>query len=211
MTRSLTALLVLATAAACAGEPEQAPPPADEAPAVDAAATTPEPACWLMQATPAEAAQRASPRDSASVQVAGGTLKVCYGGPSARGRTIIGGLDAYGEPWRMGADEATALHVTIPVEVGGVRLEPGAYSLFGIPDPQTWTVVLNRQAERWGIPISPEVRADDVGQFTVPTETMAEHVETLRYRFEPQGEGRADLLMEFETTRVRMPVQAAGG
>jgi hypothetical protein len=109
----------------------------------------------------------------------------------------------------MGADEATAFHTTVPVNVGSVSLAPGTYSLYGIPDPANWTVVLNSQAQRWGIPINDQVRAGDVGQFTVPTET-GEHVERLRYRFEPRGEGQVDLVMEFETTRVRIPIQTAG-
>lgn len=211
MIRTAGALLVaIASSAACAGEPESAPPPAGEPTPAATASAGAEPGCWLMRGTPEEAAQRGSPRDSASISVAGGWLKVCYGGPSARGRTIIGGQDPYGQPWRMGADEATALHVTMPVQVGDVRLEPGSYSIFGIPTSESWTIVLNHDAERWGIPIDAGVRAHDVGEIVVTPETLDEHVETLRYRFEPAGEGRVDLLMEFELTRIRVPIQVGG-
>lgn len=219
MTRTLSTLatvLLALTAAACGGEPEPVPLPVEETPPpaapADPAATTAAtgaPGCWLMRGTPEEAAQRASPRDSASVAFAGGALKVCYGGPSARGRTIIGGQDPYGQPWRMGADEATALHVTVPVQIGTVRLDPGSYSLFGVPGAESWTVVLNRDAERWGIPIGPGVREQDLGEIVLTPESTGEHVETLRYRFEPAGEGRVDLLMEFEMTRVRIPIESA--
>jgi hypothetical protein len=109
----------------------------------------------------------------------------------------------------MGADEATAFHTTVPITVGGITLAAGSYSLYGISDPANWTVVLNSQVERWGIPINDQVRAGDVGEFTVPTEATDPHVETLRYRFEPWGERRTDLLMEFESTRVRIPIQVA--
>jgi hypothetical protein len=211
-------LALLLTSAACGGEPDAPPPATDPAPpAADQTQTTigaapsAAPGCWLMRGTAAEAAERASPRDSASVAIAGGTLQVCYGGPSARGRTIVGGLDPHGQPWRMGADEATALHVTTPVQVGDVRLEPGSYSIYGIPNPDSWTIVLNRNAERWGIPIDEGVRAQDVGEITVTPETMAEPVETLRYRFEPRGERAVDLLMEFESTRIRLPIESVGG
>lgn len=60
-----------------------------------------------------------------------------------------------------------------------------------------------------GIPISAEVRGADVGEITVTPETLPEHVEALRYRFEPGGQGQVDLLMEFETKRVRIPIQSA--
>jgi len=203
--------LVRGALAACAGDAE--PVPSAEvasAPAAEAVVSPiAEPACWLQGATSQEAAQRPSPRDSASARFGGGTLKVCYGAPSARGRTIIGGQDTYGQPWRMGADEATAFHTTVPITVGGITLAAGSYSLYGISDPANWTVVLNSQVERWGIPINDQVRAGDVGEFTVPTEATDPHVETLRYRFEPWGERRTDLLMEFESTRVRIPIQVA--
>jgi hypothetical protein len=209
--------LTLVLLAACGGAPDGAP--ADDTAATETVAPTnqeaafaanvDEPACWLSRGTPAEAAARPSPRDSASTTLAGGTVKVCYGAPSARGRTIIGGQDPLDQPWRMGADEATALHVTVPVRIGEVALDPGAYSIYGIPTTTTWTIAVNRNAQRWGVPISPEVRSADIGTIQVTPEQMTEHVETLRYRFEPGAGNQVDLLMEFENTRVRIPIQAA--
>lgn len=217
MKRVALSLAFALLAAACGAEPEETAPAADEAapaaePEMSAAAPAGEtPGCWLRGATAEEAGQRSSPRDSASVSLAGGQLEVCYGGPSARGRTIVGELDPYGQPWRMGADEATAFHTTVPVQIGDVQLEPGSYSIFGIPNPDQWTIVVNRNAERWGIPIDEGVRAEDVGEITVTPEATDAHVETLQYRFEPQGENAVDLVMEFENTRVRIPIQAAQG
>jgi hypothetical protein len=209
--------LALAVLAACGAAPDDAPP--EQAPAAESVApagqgamqvaNATEPACWLARGTTEEAAARPSPRDSASTSLAGGVVKVCYGAPSARGRTIIGGQDPFDQPWRMGADEATVLHTTVPVRIGDMALEPGSYSIYGVPTAGAWAVAINRNHQRWGIPISPEVRSADVGQITVTPETPAEHVETLRYRFEDAGQGRVDLLMEFENTRVRIPIQAA--
>lgn len=209
--------LTLVLLAACGGAPDTAP--ADDTAGTETAALTnqegafaanvDEPACWLSRGTPAEAAARQSPRDSASTALAGGTVKVCYGAPSARGRTIIGGQDPLDQPWRMGADEATALHVTVPVRIGEVALDPGAYSIYGIPTATSWTIAVNRNAQRWGVPISPEVRNADIGTIQVTPEPMTEHVETLLYRFEPGAGNQVDLLMEFENTRVRISIQAA--
>jgi hypothetical protein len=207
MTRFAPALLLTVTAAfACGGSSEAEPPAQEAAPVAALEQVSQEPACWLMRGTAAEAAERPSPRDSASVAFAGGTVKVCYGAPSARGRTIIGGQDPFGQPWRMGADEATALHTTVPIQIGTARLGPGVYSIFGVPTAEEWTVVVNHNAQRWGIPISPQVREHDLGQVGVRPERI-EHIERLRYRFEPAGANRVDLLMEFETTRVRIPIQ----
>jgi len=46
----------------------------------------------------------------------------------------MGDLVPYGEPWRAGANEATAIHLTAPARVGGVALEAGSYSLYTVPN-----------------------------------------------------------------------------
>jgi len=166
------------------------------------------PACWV-RGDALAAASRQSPLDSAVVEVAGGVAKLCYGSPAARGRTVMGALVPFDEPWRAGANEATAIHVTVPVEVAGVRLEPGSYSVYMIPGAERWTVVLNRQIERWGIPISQDVRAADVGQGTVTIETLDDPVEALTYRFETDGASGGHLVMEWERTRLRIPFKGA--
>lgn len=167
------------------------------------------PACWLRPGvTPEAAAERVSPRDSASVELDAGIAKVCYGAPSMRDREIMGGLVPYDQPWRMGADEATALHVTFPAEIAGVAVEPGVYSLMAIPGPDSWDIIVNRNAERWGIPITDEVRSQDVGSGTVNPEETDSAVEQMRYRFEAMGGNAATLYLEWENTRVPIPVEA---
>ncbi|HEX7090139.1 MAG TPA: DUF2911 domain-containing protein [Longimicrobiales bacterium] len=158
----------------------------------------------------AELTGRASPPDSASVRLGDGVAKVCYSAPSARGRQIMGGLVPYGQPWRLGANEATTIHVTVPAEIGTVRVEPGSYSLYAIPGESEWTIVVNREANRWGIPINENVRAQDVGSFTV-TPTQTDHVERLSIQFEPAEEGAAQMVIAWETTRLAFPVRPAGG
>lgn len=167
------------------------------------------PTCWLREGVTAEAAaERLSPRDSASIRLDAGIAKVCYGAPSMRGREIMGGLVPWDEAWRAGADEATALHLTFPAEVAGVAVEPGTYSLMTIPGQDSWRVIVNANAERWGIPITQEVRAQDIGTGTVNPEEIESPVEQLRYRFEGEGPNEALLLLEWENTRIPIPIEA---
>lgn len=167
------------------------------------------PTCWLRPGVTAEAAaERVSPRDSASIQLESGIVKICYGAPSVRDRVIFGGLEEYGETWRMGADEATALHVTFPAEVAGVAVEPGAYSLIAVPGQDSWEIIVNENAQRWGIPITDEVRSQDVGSATVDPEDPDSTVEQLRYSFEQQGPDAATLYMEWANVRVPISIEA---
>ncbi|MGH7482734.1 MAG: DUF2911 domain-containing protein, partial [Longimicrobiales bacterium] len=165
------------------------------------------PACWV-RSDPSELALRASPFDSTAIALEAGTVKVCYSRPQMRGRAIMGGLVPVGEPWRLGANEATAIYVGFPATIGGVAVEPGWYSLYAIPMETEWRIVVNGAVERWGIPIRDEVRARDVGEGTLPVERTTEPVELLTLTLEPSGSGGAELIIEWDRTRVRLPIGA---
>ena len=170
-------------------------------------AMAPDPACWTRVAR-AELSSRVSPFDSTIAPLGDADVKVCYSRPSARGRAIIGGLVPLGETWRLGANEATTLHVPVAVRFGDVSLKPGVYSLYAIPGPKAWQIVVNDSATRWGIGIGAGVRARDVGAVTVPSERTDAPVETFTMRLEPAGQGALTLVMEWERTRVRVPIRA---
>lgn len=151
---------------------------------------------------------RPSPPDSVELAIpGGGRVKVCYSRPSARDRAVMGELVPFGEPWRTGANEATVLRTDSPVRVAGVPLEPGWYSFYTIPGRETWQVVLNRLADRQGVPIDEWVREHDVGSGEAAVQRTAEHVETLTIRGRPEGVGRGLLVLEWERTQVRIPVE----
>lgn len=168
------------------------------------------PACQF-QAPAEELPQRASPPDSSSIRVDGGVLKICYGSPRMRGREIMGGLVPFGQPWRMGANEPTTLHVTAPVRIGDAELSPGAYALYAVPGSETWEIIVNAQPERWGIPIDESVRAQDVGSVQIPSESVEEPVENLHIELRSSEDAAAELVMTWERTRVTVPIQRAGG
>lgn len=194
---------------ACAdGTPEEGGAEAAEAPAemADAAAASgaqeAELSCFLRGATEQEAAEnRASPLREVRFTYDGGQGLLCYGAPSARGREIMGGLVPYGQPWRSGANEPTTIHLTGPATIGSIEVEPGSYSIYTIPGEDEWQVVVNSSFERWGIPINEEVRANDIGTFTVTPETTEETVETLTYRYEDGA-----IVLEWENTRIGFPM-----
>lgn len=167
------------------------------------------PACSF-QASGEELTNRASPPDSASVRLDGSVAKVCYSSPRARGREIMGDLVPYGQPWRLGANEPTTLHLTSAAEVGGVRLEPGSYALYAIPGRDEWEIVVNGATDRWGIPIDESVRQQDIGSVSSEAEQTGRMVEGLTLSFERRDETSADLIVEWERTRIRVPVTRAG-
>ena len=187
---------------ACGGQSASSQP---EPSAVAAAA-----ACQPVERMPV--AGRTSPYDSATVSLGGSVAKVCYGRPSAKGRTVFGDLVPFDTLWRTGANEPTILHLPVAAELAGIQLEPGSYSLYTVPGASGWTVVVNRSTSQWGHERSytPEVRAQEVGRAPVPSSRTDSFVETFAIRGEPRGANAADLVLEWEQTRVRIPLVRRG-
>jgi hypothetical protein len=172
------------------------------------AVTPPAPGVCTYRGKATELQTRLSPLDSTQVNVDGATIKVCYGRPSMRGREIMGGLVPFGEPWRLGANEPTRLVLPFPAEVAGVRVAPGTYSLYVVPQKIRWEIHVNRAVERWGIPIDEQVIAQDVGAGAVPVEALAQPVDQLTLRL--VAGAPSELVVEWEKTRVRIPIEKLG-
>jgi len=156
-------------------------------------------------------AERPSPLDSISFPVGDASVKVCYGRPSAKGRTMIGG-DAvpYGSIWRTGANEPSMIHTTAAINVAGIDIAAGSYSFYTVPGEDTWQVIVNRSITQWGHEgrYTDEVEAQEVGRGTVPSERMDDHVEMFTLRSDQTAEG-VTLLLEWEHTRVMVPIRPA--
>ena len=116
-------------------------------------------------------------------------------------------LVPYGQPWRIGANEATAIHVPFRASIAGVNVEPGWYSLYAVPGATQWRIVVNSQAQRWGIPINDSVKAKDVGAGTVAVEHTSDAVEQLTIALRKTSDTSAMMDVSWEKTRVSIPVQ----
>ncbi len=195
MRRSLIAVALLATASAFT-------PSAVEAQLSEK--------CWLRPGrdAPEQLAERASPKTSIDFMIGGQTATLCWGAPSVRGRTMFGDIEPYGRPWRAGADEATMIVMPAAGTIAGVEVDAGTYSIYMIPGETEFEIVVNSSYERWGIPINDGVRANDIGSATRPVAATAAPVETLTYSYVSHGENMGHLVMEWQNTRVEIPIHA---
>ena len=167
--------------------------------------------CVLMNLQNLPLDKRQSPLDSLSFSVKGGAVKVCYGRPSSRSRTMIGGENVpYGKLWRTGANEPTMIHTSVPLTIAGVAVPAGSYSLYTVPDSAEWVIIVNRSITQWGEEhgYTAEVQAKEVGRGKVKPAALAAPVETFTIRSEPAGADGATLILEWEKTRVAIPIKA---
>jgi Protein of unknown function (DUF2911) len=167
--------------------------------------------CITMNTKNLPLATRKSPLDSLSFKVGTADVKLCYGRPSARGRTMIGGDNVpFGKLWRTGANEPTMIHTTGPIVIAGVAVPAGTYSIYTIPDPKTWHVIVNRSITQWGEEhgYTDAVKAQDVAHGMAESSALATPVETMTFRTEAGAAGAVNLLLEWEKTRVTIPITA---
>ncbi len=146
-------------------------------------------ACILMRTDRLPLESRLSPTDSLSFTVTGNPVKI----------------------WRTGANEPTMFHTSTALAIAGIRVPAGSYSLYTVPGESEWQIIVNRSitqrgAERY---YTAEVEAQEVGRVTAKSGQTEDHVETFTIRSTPTAEGNALLILEWERTRVEIPVSGS--
>lgn len=131
-------------------------------------------------------------------------IKVVYSRPSKKGREIFGALEPFGKVYRLGANESTEIKFFKPVTIGKKAIKAGTYSLFAIPNKDSWTIILNQQTDRWGAYTYNQSK--DVVRVDVPVKPLTTPVEALSITFVPQADG-AHLVIGWDLTSVALPIQ----
>ena len=89
-----------------------------------------------------------------TVTINGKKIGVWYHAPSVKGRKVFDGADAL-QPddsvWRAGANEATWFHTDAPLQMKGLTVPPGDYSLYVWLDKGKWDLIVNKKTGQWGI------------------------------------------------------------
>ena len=131
-------------------------------------------------------------------------MRVLYSRPHRQGRRIFGDLVQYGEPWRLGANEASEIELFQPVTIQEKKLEKGRYTIYCIPYSDHWTIVFNSNVFSWGL--KPD-RKQDKYQFDVPVELTSSPIEYFTMVFEKLDGQSTNLLMAWDQVLVRLPIK----
>ena len=142
-----------------------------------------------------------SPAASAENTVDGIAVTINYHSPKVKGRTIWGGLEPYDKVWRTGANNATTLEVSGNMKIGKNKVPKGKYALFTIPKKgDTWTVILNKEAEQWGAYNYKE--SEDLFRFEVKVDRTLELHESLE--FDVKDDGTVVFAWEYRTFNFKL-------
>jgi hypothetical protein len=116
-----------------------------------------------------------SPRQTYRARVGEANVWVDYSRPVMRGRPVWGGLIPYNRVWRMGANDAAHLATDRTLEIGGVTLTPGTYTLFLLPAENDLTLIINRRTGMSGLDYD---AAQDVGRVKLEKQTATTPMES---------------------------------
>ncbi len=135
-----------------------------------------------------------------------GNIELTYSRPAAKGRKIFGDLVPFNKLWRTGANAATKIVFSEPVEIGGKKLDSGTYVLYSIPGMDSWEIILNKGIGNWGIDGYKE--SEDVIRFNVEPYKTKKKVESFTIEFTDVLSASCSLEIKWERTFVSIPIVA---
>jgi DUF2911 family protein len=157
-------------------------------------------ACSTLTFAQQDKSKRPSPPAQAECKLPDGkTVHIDYSSPRMKGRKVYGGLVAYGQVWRAGANEATTLITAANLSVGGKEVPAGTYTLFTVPKEDKWTLVISKKTGEWGVPYPGE--GDDLARVDMAASKLGSPMENFTINLNSTGSG-CTLQMDWETTRA---------
>ncbi len=130
-------------------------------------------------------------------------IKITYGRPQLRGRSVGKEIAPYGKVWRTGANEATEIQFYKDVIIGDSLITAGTYSLFTIPNKKEWTIIFNKDVDVWGAYSYNEQQ--DVARIQVAADTNRESLDALSIVFDNE-KGHVEMAIGWGKVRAFVPI-----
>jgi hypothetical protein len=148
--------------------------------------------------------KRPSPPATATCSLPDGkTITVDYSSPRVKGRKIFGELEPYDKVWRAGANEATTFVTTSDLKVGGKDIPAGDYTIFAIPNPDRWTLIISKKTGEWGTAYPGP--SEDLARIDMKVSKTPSLVENFTIAFEKNASG-CTMRLEWENTRASVEI-----
>lgn len=146
-----------------------------------------------------------SPTQTIKQEFGIGSVEITYSRPAAKGRKIFGDLVPYNKLWRTGANAATRIVLTEPLEFAGKRIDTGTYVLYSIPGIDSWDIIFNKGLTNWGIDGYKE--GQDVARIRIEPVKSKTKVESFTIQFVDVKPESCELQLLWEKTVVAIPVK----
>ncbi len=143
-----------------------------------------------------------SPAATSSVEVGGKKISVEYYSPSMHGRKVMGGLVPFDTVWCTGANYATKITSEADLQMGGLKLPKGAYSIWTIPNEKEWTLIINKETGQFHLYYKQQF---DFGRTPMKVKRLDAPVEAFRVDLRDNGGNKGTLALVWENTEAYIP------
>src|SRR5712675_1847523 len=143
-----------------------------------------------------------SPPASVAATIAGNPINIEYYAPSMHGRKVTGGLVPFGVVWCTGANWATKITTQANLEMGGLKVPAGSYSIWTLPNQNEWTLIINKQTGQFHLNYD---SSRDFGRTKMDLKKLAAPVETFTIELRSAADNKGTLALLWETTEASIP------
>jgi hypothetical protein len=142
-----------------------------------------------------------------SAAIGGKTISIKYSAPAVNGRVgkLYGkdgtiGSDQNYPVWRAGANAATALHTDADLDLGGLAVPKGDYTLYvNLANPAAWELIVNKQTGQGGMTYDEK---QDLGRVKMTMAKPSALVEQLKYTLSGAGGKNGKLQLAWENVEA---------
>jgi hypothetical protein len=146
-----------------------------------------------------------------SKTIDGKTIAVTYSSPKVNGRAgkLFGkdgriGQDPTYPVWRAGANAATKFHTDADLDINGLLVPKGDYTLYvDLTNPAKWQLVVNKQTGQWGLTYNKD---QDLGRVAMAMTKPGATVEDLKYTLSDAGGNKGKLTLAWENVTASVPL-----
>ncbi|HEY2014926.1 MAG TPA: DUF2911 domain-containing protein [Bryobacteraceae bacterium] len=149
-----------------------------------------------------------------SVTINGKNITIKYSSPAVNNRVgkLFGkdgtiGQDQGYPVWRAGANNATALHTDADLDIAGLAVPKGDYTIFiNLTTPDDWQLIVNKQTGQSGLEYDAK---QDLGRVKMTMSKPKAMVEQLKYTLAGTGgnKGKLELAWENHVASVNFTVK----
>jgi hypothetical protein len=149
----------------------------------------------------------ASPPAEATVTIAGKVITIKYAAPSVKGRQVFGeggviSKDKSYPVWRTGANSATSLVIDGDLQIKGLAVPKGSYTLYTQINEEPWQLIVNKQTGQWGTIYSKD---QDLGRVSMDMGKPPAPIETFKITLTATGPNSGKLELAWDTKVASVP------
>lgn len=141
--------------------------------------------CLLISFNISSQIQTPAPSPATKVQQTIGLTDVTleYARPSVRNRVVFGNLVPYDKIWRTGANENSVITFSTSVKIGDADVPAGKYSIYTVPNKDSWEFILYSDYNNWGLPSDWDENKVVIRQGFTPIK-LENKMETFKFAFD---------------------------